>query len=74
MENEERESADRVRLILMDMGEALITPWREWLAGAVAHFVNEGFTHEQAHAMAASEYSTLLGQRIECGATRPEDS
>lgn len=67
------EAADRVRLVMMDMGETLIAPWREWLAGAVAYFIGEGFTEEQARAMAASEYVTVLGQRIEGSATRPDE-
>lgn len=73
MEDEEREAADRIRLIIMDMTEALITPHREWLAGSVAYFLGEGFTEQQARAMAASEYVTVLGQRIENGGDRPDE-
>lgn len=64
-------TADAMRMALMEMSETLVVPWREWLAGAVVHFLGEGFTHEQARAMAASEYTTVLGSRIENSATRP---
>lgn len=71
--SDEREAADKVRLILMEMNDALMVPWREWLAGAVSYFSGQGFTDEQARAMAAAEYTTVLGNRIENSATRTED-
>jgi hypothetical protein len=64
-------NADALRLVMMGITE-MVAPWHEWLAGEVAYFVGQGHTYEQANAMAAAEYVTLLGMKIENGATRPE--
>lgn len=64
-------SADRVRLALMGISD-LVQPMHEWLDGECAYFVVQGYTIEQAHAMAAVEFTTAFGGRIESGATRPE--
>lgn len=66
------EGRDRLRLAMMGIGE-MIEPWHEWLAGEFAYYVRQGYTHEQARAMAASVFTTVVGSRIEPTATRPDD-
>jgi hypothetical protein len=64
--------SDALRLAMMGITE-MVEPWHEWAVGEVAYYVRQGFTYEQARAMAAAEFVTLLGSRIESGATRPDD-
>jgi hypothetical protein len=64
--------ADMVRLALMATTD-LVAPLHEWLAGEFAYFVDQGYTFEQARAMAAAEFMTAMGGRIESGASRPDD-
>lgn len=72
-EQEQREqAADQMRVLMMGLTDTVM-PWREWLSGSVTYFQGQGFTDEQARAMAASEYVTALGGRIEPGATRDTD-
>jgi formylglycine-generating enzyme required for sulfatase activity len=63
---------DAMRLAMMGITE-MAEPWHEWVLGEVAYFVRQGFTYEQARAMAAAEFVSIAGARIELGATRPEE-
>lgn len=51
----------------------LTRPMKEWLAGELAYFLGQGYTVEQARAMAACEFTTAFGLRIENGATTEDD-
>lgn len=61
-----------MRLALMAIAD-MFEPMHELVLGEVAHFQRQGFTIEQAHAMAAAEFVNAFGQRIEHGATMPGD-
>jgi hypothetical protein len=65
--------ADRFRLVMMQFTD-VTAAWHEWITGELAYFVGQGYTIEQAHAMAAAEYVSMFGTRIESGASRPEDN
>lgn len=66
------EMADAMRLALMDIAEKL-EPVHEFVLGGVAYYVRQGFTVEQAHAIAAAEYITIFGLRIANNATIADD-
>jgi hypothetical protein len=72
MTQPEDASMDDLRLSLMAFAENL-APVRELIHGEVAYFVRQGFTQEQARAIAATEFITLFGQRIENASSRPDD-
>lgn len=55
-------SANQMRIILMGISEQM-APLHEWVTGEVAYFTGQGFTEEQARAMAAAEYVIALGGR-----------
>jgi hypothetical protein len=63
---------DPVRLAMMQIAESL-APIHELVDGEVAHFLRQGFTIEQAHALAAVEVVNAFGMKIYGAATRPED-
>jgi hypothetical protein len=60
-----------VRLIAMSIAESF-RPFHEMLDGEVAHFRRQGFTDEQAHALAAAEFVATLGAAIGNRGTLPE--
>lgn len=66
------DSADAMRLIMMTVAEQY-APMHELIAGEVAYFQRQGFTDEQARAMAAAEFVATFGSRIEGTATREND-
>lgn len=43
---------------------AAIEPMHDWLAGERAHFLSQGYTEDQAKAMAAATYVTAFGAQI----------
>lgn len=61
-----------IRLAMMGIAENMI-PLHELIEGEVAHFTRQGFTNEQARAMAAAEFVNAFGIQIYRAATRPED-
>lgn len=73
-EEEIRQATDKLRVALMELTETTIAPFHEWVTGEVTYFIGQGFTKEQSYAMAAAEYVTALGGKIEGGATRPDDT
>lgn len=62
---------DAMRLTLMQMAED-VRPIREFLMGEVAYYERQGFTKEQARALAAAEFTSIFGMRILNAATAPE--
>lgn len=64
-------SPDVMRLVLMQMAED-IKPIREFLMGEVSYFERQGFTKEQARALAAAEFTSVFGTRILPTATAPD--
>lgn len=48
---------------MMQLTES-IKPMHEWLAGQVAYFAGQGFTAQEALAMAAAEFVTVFGTAI----------
>lgn len=67
-----QEPTDPARLAMMGVAEQF-APIHELVLGEVAYFVRQGFTYEQARAMAAAEFTSTFGARIEGAATRPEE-
>lgn len=63
---------DGVRLAVMAMAENMI-PLHEMIAGEVAYFQRQGFTTEQAHALAAAEFVGVFGAAIRREASYPDD-
>lgn len=61
---------DALRLAMMEVAETL-APIHEMLLGEVAYFERQGFTREQARAIAAAEYTSIFGLRILNNATDP---
>jgi hypothetical protein len=61
-----------LRISLMAVAEQL-RPIHEFVAGELAYFIRQGFTLEQAHAMAAAEFTSVFGLRIANSATGAED-
>lgn len=41
-----------------------MSPMREWLAGQRQYFLGEGYTQDEARAMAAASYVFMFGTRI----------
>ena len=62
---------DDMRLALMDISEA-VSPIREFVLGEIAYYEGQGFTKEQARAMAAAEFTSIFGLRILNSATEPQ--
>jgi len=63
---------DAMRLALMTLSESA-APIREFVLGEVAYYERQGFTVEQARAMAAAEFTSIFGLRILNAATVPDD-
>lgn len=63
---------DSLRLSMMRVAESC-APMHEFALGEVAYFVREGFTLEQSRAMAAAEFTSAFGLRVENDSTRPEN-
>lgn len=66
------DSLDPVRLAAMAIAENYAA-LHDMISGEVAHFVRQGFTTEQARAMAAAEFVSTFGAAIGLTATRPGD-
>lgn len=65
------DAEDAMRLALMQMSESA-APIREFVLGEVAYYERQGFTREQARAMAAAEFISIFGIRILNAATDPD--
>lgn len=66
------DNLDPVRLAVMAMAENFI-PLHEMIEGEYSYFVRQGFTLEQARALAAAEFVGVFGAAIRRSATLPED-
>lgn len=56
-------SADWLRQFMMDLNDQ-VAPFHEWLAGQRAYFVGQGYTDDEARAMAAAEFVSVFGANI----------
>lgn len=54
---------DQFRQVLITLNEQ-VKPMHEWLAGQRAYFLSQGYTPEEARAMAACTYTMIFGNRL----------
>lgn len=59
----ESDPVEVTRRAMMHLNEQ-VTPFREWLAGHRAYFARQGYTADEARAMAAALFVTVFGARI----------
>lgn len=50
-------------LAMLQLNEA-VAPMHDWLLGERTYFVGQGYSPDEARAMAASTYVTVFGQKI----------
>ncbi|MFF3867362.1 hypothetical protein [Micromonospora sp. NPDC001898] len=67
-----RSQVDVFRGLLLDLNEQ-VKPMHEWLDGQRAHFLGQGYTDDEARAMAAAEFVMLFGGSISRTATPPPE-
>lgn len=68
----ENTDVEGLRLVMMGFVD-LCAPMHDVAAGEVAYFLRQGYTDEQAHAMAAAEFTMVFGTKIYPSANRPDD-
>lgn len=57
---------DAMRQVLLNLN-AQVTPLREWLTGQRAYFLQQGYTDDEARAMAAALFVSVFGVNIARG-------
>jgi hypothetical protein len=62
----EDEAANAMRSLFLQFNEQ-VKPFHEWLDGQRNHFRSQGYTDDEARAMAAAEFVTVFGSCIQRG-------
>ncbi|MFI7608726.1 hypothetical protein ACIBTV_26760 [Micromonospora sp. NPDC049366] len=68
----EHNATRELRLSMLLLAE-LVTPMHEWLAGQRAYFLGQGYTPDEARAMAAATYVAVFGQSIRGEQGKPKE-